>query len=389
LISREEYFPFGETAFGSHAKKRYRYCGKERDEESGLYYYGARYYAPWSCRFVSIDPLAGAYAAWSPYSYALDNPVMMNDPSGMAPEGGGGNKDGSPFGKDSTTGETFLKRELDGVTISATRLLKNATSATPNPNASSPMGPQNALVPYNYGPTLEPPTYNPPPVEKIPFEKKSFKPRPAPIAGKSFWGGAGGFLLRGGLLLGFLLIPTPTGSNDRPPNNYPGYNPGEDPFCYNEPEQETKPKPEPPKVPVVVEKPKPSQKPPIRIALGIKEHLFEFAKCKHAIPYTKWEQSGLIPEYLQNFVSQSDINNDPQAFDMILEILIANPRVEFYFNRSLANGQLITNEMANSPAYRNKITMQEYRRMNSVIPANRVHYFERKSYKTYVPSERK
>jgi RHS repeat-associated protein len=58
--SREEYFPFGESSFGSFGKKQYRFCGKERDEESGLYYYGARYYAPWCCRFVSVDPLAGS-----------------------------------------------------------------------------------------------------------------------------------------------------------------------------------------------------------------------------------------------------------------------------------------------------------------------------------------
>ncbi|MBK0403317.1 hypothetical protein I5M27_09990 [Adhaeribacter sp. BT258] len=36
LINREEYYPFGETSFGSFAKKRYRFCGKERDEESGF-----------------------------------------------------------------------------------------------------------------------------------------------------------------------------------------------------------------------------------------------------------------------------------------------------------------------------------------------------------------
>ena len=36
LVSREEYYPFGETSFGSYGKKRYRFCGKEKDEESGL-----------------------------------------------------------------------------------------------------------------------------------------------------------------------------------------------------------------------------------------------------------------------------------------------------------------------------------------------------------------
>jgi RHS repeat-associated protein len=62
LVSREEYYPFDETSFGSHEKQRYRYCGKERDAESGLYYYGARYYAAWLCRFISVDPLSAKYA---------------------------------------------------------------------------------------------------------------------------------------------------------------------------------------------------------------------------------------------------------------------------------------------------------------------------------------
>jgi len=39
------------------SQKRYKYCGKERDDESGLYYYGDRYYAAWLGRFVSVDPL--------------------------------------------------------------------------------------------------------------------------------------------------------------------------------------------------------------------------------------------------------------------------------------------------------------------------------------------
>lgn len=46
LVNREEYTPYGDTSFGSFARKRCRLTGKERDEKSGLYYHGARYYAP-------------------------------------------------------------------------------------------------------------------------------------------------------------------------------------------------------------------------------------------------------------------------------------------------------------------------------------------------------
>jgi RHS repeat-associated protein len=82
---REEYFPFGETSFGSYSKKRFRFCGKERDEESGLYYYGARYYMPWQCRFVSVDPLAAEYAFYTPYQYAGNQPIVAIDLDGLEP----------------------------------------------------------------------------------------------------------------------------------------------------------------------------------------------------------------------------------------------------------------------------------------------------------------
>ncbi len=60
---------------------RYRYTGKERDEESGLYYYGARYYAPWLGRWTSCDP-AGFVDGPNLFAYALNNPVGANDPYG-------------------------------------------------------------------------------------------------------------------------------------------------------------------------------------------------------------------------------------------------------------------------------------------------------------------
>jgi RHS repeat-associated protein len=68
LISYEEYHPYGTTAFqaGRTAAevnlKRYRYTGKERDEDGGLYYCGARYYAPWLGKWVNCDPSVPATA---------------------------------------------------------------------------------------------------------------------------------------------------------------------------------------------------------------------------------------------------------------------------------------------------------------------------------------
>ena len=59
LVNREEFTPYGETSFGSFARKRYRFTGKERDEESGLSYHGARYYSPWLARWAELRPEAG------------------------------------------------------------------------------------------------------------------------------------------------------------------------------------------------------------------------------------------------------------------------------------------------------------------------------------------
>jgi RHS repeat-associated protein len=87
IISFEEYYPFGGTSYqaGRSAtevkRKRYRYTGKERDEESGLYYYGARYYVPWLGRWTSCDP-AGFVDGPNLFAYVLNNPVGANDPYG-------------------------------------------------------------------------------------------------------------------------------------------------------------------------------------------------------------------------------------------------------------------------------------------------------------------
>lgn len=80
-INREEYTPYGETVFGSFARKRYRFTGKERDEESGLYYHGARYYVPWLGRWASPDP-SGMVDGLCLYMYVCGRVLVTVDPSG-------------------------------------------------------------------------------------------------------------------------------------------------------------------------------------------------------------------------------------------------------------------------------------------------------------------
>jgi RHS repeat-associated protein len=86
IISYEEYYPYGSTSYQAvggqtETPKRYRYTGKERDEESGLYYHSARYQAPWLCRWLSPDP-AGMVDARNLYVYVQNNPIRFFDPSG-------------------------------------------------------------------------------------------------------------------------------------------------------------------------------------------------------------------------------------------------------------------------------------------------------------------
>jgi RHS repeat-associated protein len=87
VISYEEYFPYGSTSYQAvrsqtETPKRYRYTGKERDEENDLDYHGARYCAPWLGRWISCDP-AGLDDGPNLYMYVNGNPVALSDPTGM------------------------------------------------------------------------------------------------------------------------------------------------------------------------------------------------------------------------------------------------------------------------------------------------------------------
>ncbi len=87
VISYEEYHPYGTTAYraGRSAAevslKRYRYTGKERDEETGLYYHGGRYYACWLGRWTAADPI-GLGDGVNRYVYTRGQPSSSNDPTG-------------------------------------------------------------------------------------------------------------------------------------------------------------------------------------------------------------------------------------------------------------------------------------------------------------------
>ncbi|MEB0045103.1 MULTISPECIES: RHS repeat-associated core domain-containing protein [unclassified Pseudomonas] len=90
LISQEIYYPFGGTAWWAATSqvqadyKTIRYSGKEMDV-SGLYYYGARYYAPWLQRWVSADP-GGDVDGLNLFAFVGNNPLRYVDPEGGSRE---------------------------------------------------------------------------------------------------------------------------------------------------------------------------------------------------------------------------------------------------------------------------------------------------------------
>ena len=90
VIGRYDYLPFGELVPivpPAPADPR-QFAGKERDAETGLDYFGARYYRKESGRFTTVDPVMNIEAAltdpqrWNRYAYSLNNPLRYIDPDG-------------------------------------------------------------------------------------------------------------------------------------------------------------------------------------------------------------------------------------------------------------------------------------------------------------------
>jgi RHS repeat-associated protein len=87
IITYEEFYPYGSTSFEATqasaevSRKRYRYTGKERDEETGFGYHGARYYAPWLGRWTAADP-TGIGDGPNVYRYVGCNPIRLVDVKG-------------------------------------------------------------------------------------------------------------------------------------------------------------------------------------------------------------------------------------------------------------------------------------------------------------------
>ena len=86
VVQHIEYVPFGEVFIEERNNKwntPYLFNAKELDEETGLYYYGARYYDSRLSIWISTDPLQEKYPNISTYAYCFGNPITYFDPNGM------------------------------------------------------------------------------------------------------------------------------------------------------------------------------------------------------------------------------------------------------------------------------------------------------------------
>lgn len=159
VISYEEYHPYGTSAYRAAkggvevSAKRYRYTGKERDEETGLYYHGARYYAPWLARWTAADPI-GVADGTNLYAYARARPVDSADPSGTQTE------------TLVRRPETFVRQEID---------------------TSKVIGDFHGNVRYALKPTGRRPTDPPPPPEPTPEPADASPPPLASVEHPEPW----------------------------------------------------------------------------------------------------------------------------------------------------------------------------------------------------------
>ena len=161
-----EYIAFGEILFDEHSSEHtmpYLFNGKELDQETGLYYYGARYYDPKVSIFVNVDPLAEK--TMQAYAYANNNPVRFIDPTGMASEW---HKDGkgnliADKGDNAKTLREYLNNNYENAKVSETaanRLYKTMKNGKVNINQLNPETLNQNLFGYNYPGPDNPRKYN-------------------------------------------------------------------------------------------------------------------------------------------------------------------------------------------------------------------------------------
>ena len=85
-VQHLHYLPWGEDFVDQRSttwNAMYTFSAKERDSETGLSYFGSRYYSSDLSVWLSVDPMSDKYPSTSPYAYCRNNPIVLYDPNGM------------------------------------------------------------------------------------------------------------------------------------------------------------------------------------------------------------------------------------------------------------------------------------------------------------------
>ena len=113
------YKPYGEAFVDEHNtsyEQPWKFNGKELDSETGLYYYGVRYYEPTLALWYGVDALTEKYPSMGGYVYCAGNPVKLVDPDGNDwVESENGNiywNDKATSQETASKGETYLGKNV-------------------------------------------------------------------------------------------------------------------------------------------------------------------------------------------------------------------------------------------------------------------------------------
>jgi len=85
ITQYDAYLPYGELLVDEHSSSEelpYKFNGKQFDEETGLYYYGARYMNPVTSLWYGVDPKCYKNIHLGSYVYCSSNPIVRIDPNG-------------------------------------------------------------------------------------------------------------------------------------------------------------------------------------------------------------------------------------------------------------------------------------------------------------------
>lgn len=156
-IMYEAYHPYGTTAYQARNRdirattKRYRYTGMQRDEEMGLSYHSARYYAPWLDRWCSTDPI-GIGSGLNIYEFTFGRPISSIDTNGMDPIPDPGRFQTFEEFRDATTApyteEYLYQRWTRYQEVQLQRLLNypNTSTVAPDPGDRLGITPENTIT---------------------------------------------------------------------------------------------------------------------------------------------------------------------------------------------------------------------------------------------------